>query len=109
MHDYHPLIARAVSRLESNTPAARLAVFRQVRIILLDQLLRRQPPASESEIVRECEALEDAIRKVETESAKPGARPVASAHVAPDKQTRNSRPSRNQSPVANGSSRSPKT
>jgi hypothetical protein len=111
MHDYHPLIARAVSRLEINAPAARRAVFQQVRIILLDQLLRRQPPASESEIARECAALEDAIRKVEAESAKPAVPPTAAAQASPNKQTRGSRPFgiSDQRPMANGSSRGPVT
>ena len=68
MHDYYPLIARAVSRLEgNNTPKARQAVFERVRIILLDQLRIRQPPASDAEIVRERAALEEAIRKVEAD------------------------------------------
>lgn len=111
MHDYHPLIARAVSRLESNAPAARRAVFQQVRIILLDQLLRRQPPASESEIARECAALEDAIRKVEAESPKPAVPPAASEPATPNKQTRSSRPFgiSDRRPMANGSSRGPVT
>ena len=110
MHDYYPLIARALSRLESNTPAARHAVFRQVRIILLDQLLRRQPPASDSEIERECTALEDAIRKVESESAIPAVTPEAPAHASPNNRTRGSRPSRifDQTSMANGSSRGSK-
>jgi hypothetical protein len=111
MHDYHPLIARAVSRLESNAPAARRAVFQQVRIILLDQLLRRQPPASESEIARECAALEDAIRKVEAESPKPAVPPTVSAQASPNKQTRSGRPFgiSDRRPMANGSSRGPVT
>ena len=110
MHDYYPLIARAVSRLDSNTPEVRRAVFRQVRIILLDQLLRRQPPASDTEIERECAALEDAIRKVESGSAKPAVTPTAPALASPNKLTRGSRPSRifDQSSVPNGSSRSSK-
>ena len=65
MHDYHPLIVRAVSKLESNTSDARRALFQQARIILIDQLRIRQPTASDSEIMRERAALEDAIRKVE--------------------------------------------
>ena len=75
MPNYHPLVARAVLRLENNTPAARHAVFERARVILIDQLRIRQPPASNSEITRERVALEDAIRKVETESASPIPRP----------------------------------
>ena len=75
MPNYHPLVARAVLRLENNTPAARHAVFERARVILIDQLRIRQPPASDSEITRERAALEDAIRKVEAESASPIPRP----------------------------------
>ena len=71
MHDYHPLIARAVSKLESNTPDARRALFQQARIILIDQLRARQPTASDSEFMRERAALEGAIRKVELELGAP--------------------------------------
>jgi hypothetical protein len=75
MPNYHPLVARAVLRLENNTPAARYAVFERARVILIDQLRIRQPPASDSEITRERAALEDAIRKVEAETASPIPRP----------------------------------
>jgi len=68
MHDYYPVIARAVSKLESNTPAARHALFQRARAILIDQMRIRQPTALDSEIIRERVALEDAIRKVESES-----------------------------------------
>lgn len=69
MHDYYPIVARAVARLEGNTPVSRRAVFERIRIVLIDQLHIRQPPLSDSEIVRERLALEDAIRKVEFEFA----------------------------------------
>ena len=71
MHNYYPLVARAVSRLESNTPAARDALFEKLRVILIDQLRIRQPPASSSEIMRERAALEVAIRKVKSEAPIP--------------------------------------
>lgn len=69
MLDYYPFIARAVSRLAKNTPQARQDLFAQVRAILPDQLRKRQPPASDSAIMRERAALEEAIRKVESEIA----------------------------------------
>ena len=71
MHNYYPLVARAVSRLESNTPVARDALFEKLRVILIDQLRIRQRPASSSEIMRERAALEVAIRKVESEAPIP--------------------------------------
>ena len=60
MPDYYPLIARAVSRLEKNTPEAHQDLFEQTRAILSDQLRNRQPPASDSEIMRERAALDEA-------------------------------------------------
>ena len=83
MHDYHPLVVRAVSKLESNTPDARRALFQQARIILIDQLRIRQPTASDSEIMRERAALEDAIRKVESELGTP-ALPQTGSASAPE-------------------------
>jgi TPR repeat protein len=69
MPDYHPLIARAVSRLEKNTPEGRQGLFEQTRAILSDQLRNRQTPASDYEIMRERAALDEAIRKIESEIA----------------------------------------
>jgi hypothetical protein len=69
MPDYHALIARAVSRLEQNTPKARQDLYEQARAILSDQLRKRQPLASDSEIRRERAVLDEAIRKVESEIA----------------------------------------
>jgi hypothetical protein len=70
MQDYYTVITRAVSRLEDNTHAARKAVFDRARVILIDHFRIRQPPASNSEIALERSALEDAIRKIESELAK---------------------------------------
>jgi hypothetical protein len=67
MRDYYAVLARAVSGLDSNTPGARKAVFSRARTILIDHLRRRQPSASNSEIIRECAALDDAVRKIESE------------------------------------------
>jgi hypothetical protein len=71
MHNYYPLVARAVSRLETNAPVARDVLFEKLRVILIDQLRIRQPLASSSEIMRERAALEVAIRKVESEAPIP--------------------------------------
>lgn len=65
--DYYPLVSRAASTLENNTSDARHSLFERIRAILLDQLRSRQPAASRYEIIRECAALESAIRTVELE------------------------------------------
>jgi hypothetical protein len=63
MRDYYPIVAGAVSKLESNTPAASDALFKQICFILVRQLQIRKPLALEAEIVRERAALEDAVRE----------------------------------------------
>src|SRR5271163_4549973 len=70
MADYHPLIARAVGGLGSSTGEARRALYERARAALVGQLRSIEPPLSEADITRERLALEDAIRKVEAESAR---------------------------------------
>src|SRR6185503_1641807 len=70
MADYHPLIARAVAGLEKNTGENRRALYARARDALVGQLRGVQPALDESEITRERLALEEAIRKVEAESAR---------------------------------------
>jgi len=68
MHDYYPIIARAVSRLGRNTPEERRDLFERIRRILIEQLRIREPPATESDFRREHAALEHAIERVEAEA-----------------------------------------
>jgi len=70
MADYHPLIARAVAGLPKNTGEERRALYERARQALVTQLRSVQPALEESEITRERLALEEAIRKVEAESAR---------------------------------------
>jgi hypothetical protein len=70
MTDYYPLIARAVAGLEKNTGEARRALYERARNALVAQLRSLTPPLSESEITRERLALEEAVRKIEAESAR---------------------------------------
>jgi hypothetical protein len=66
MPDYYPLMAGWVSELDTNTPEARRALFERARAMLIHS---GHPPATETEITRERFALEEAIRKVESEWA----------------------------------------
>ena len=68
--DYYPLITRAVAALAENTGAARRELYQRTRTMLADQLQRRAPPLSESEIRQERLNLEQAIRKVEVETVR---------------------------------------
>jgi hypothetical protein len=70
MADYYPLIARAISGLDVNAPGEqRRALYERARVALIAQLRGVEPSLSESEITRERLALEEAVRKVESEAA----------------------------------------
>lgn len=66
-------LTRALSKLNAE---ARQAVFERARVILVEQLRTRKPPATEPEIMGERFALEDAIAKVELNLAKSQAGPA---------------------------------
>lgn len=90
MADYYPLVARAVAGLDKNTGEARRALYERARTALVAQLRGTDPPLDEAEITRERLALEEAIRKVETEAARRArqetmgsAAPHAAAPAAP--------------------------
>jgi hypothetical protein len=68
MADYYPLISRAVSNMGSSTPEQRRALYERATNALVGQLRNADPPVSEEEIERERKALEEAIRRVETDA-----------------------------------------
>jgi hypothetical protein len=70
MADYYPLIARAVAGLQKNTGDGRRALYERAREALVAQLRSVTPALDESDVTRERLALEEAIRKVEGESAR---------------------------------------
>ncbi len=70
MPDYYPLLTRAISGLERNTREARLAVYDRARQALLKQLRGVTPPLAEAEITRERLVLEEAIKRIDNESAR---------------------------------------
>jgi hypothetical protein len=70
MTDYHPLIAKAVEGLGKNTGEARRALYERARAALVAQLRGVEPALAESDITKERLALEEAIRKVESEAAR---------------------------------------
>jgi hypothetical protein len=68
--DYYPPLARAVDELGPDAPGeSRRAVYEQARTALLAHLSSMQPPLLEAEITGAQLFLEDAIRKVEFETA----------------------------------------
>ena len=68
-HDYYPLIARAVERLDRSTGEARRAVYERARKAVAE-LRSNQLALLDAEITEERLALEEAIRKVEAEAAR---------------------------------------
>jgi hypothetical protein len=70
MADYYPLIARAVAGLDKNTGEARRTIYERARAALVGQLRSVTPALDESDVTRERLSLEEAIRKVEAESAR---------------------------------------
>lgn len=81
MADYYPLIARAVGGLDKNTGENRRALYDRARAALVSQLRGVEPALDETEITRERLALEEAIRKVETEAAKRPRADISEAEV----------------------------
>ncbi|TAK48954.1 MAG: hypothetical protein EPO23_05735 [Xanthobacteraceae bacterium] len=77
MADYYPLIARAVAGLEINSGENRRALYERARTALIGQLRSVAPALSESDITRERLALEEVIRRVESEAAQRARRPAA--------------------------------
>jgi class 3 adenylate cyclase len=67
---YHEVIARAVDGLDRNTGEARRALYDRARNALVAQLRSNKPVLVLADITKERLALEEAIRKVEVESAR---------------------------------------
>src|SRR5258708_4173375 len=84
MADYYPPIAQAVNGLDKNTVQTRRAIYDLARTAMLTQLRGVTPPLNESDINREQLALEQAIRKVETESLRRSRTPTRSSIGQPD-------------------------
>ena len=69
MADYYPLISRAVAGLDRNTGENRRVLYERARSALVSQLRGVEPALDEADITRERLALEEAIRKVEADTA----------------------------------------
>lgn len=68
MNKYFPTMSRAVARLDGDGKS-RNGLYERARAALMDQLRSRNPPLSETEMQRERQALEEAIRLVEAEAS----------------------------------------
>jgi hypothetical protein len=87
MADYYSLISRAVASLPQQSPDARHAVYERARKALFSQLRGIQPPVAEADIAAEGRALDEAIKRVETDltakSAPPQKSPAPSSEATP--------------------------
>ena len=91
MADYYSLLFRAVSNLPKSSPAsARRAIYDRARKALIGQLRSLKPPLPESDIAREENALDVAVKRLEAEfepqpaaPPAPVASPAATAPPAP--------------------------
>lgn len=84
MAEYYPLIAKAIASLPNPTVETRHAIYERARTALVRQLRNMQPPAPESDITREANALDEAIARLETELAPPPPAPVEEPAPAPE-------------------------
>lgn len=67
--DYYSVIVRAVAALDANTPDSRQALYNRARTVQTTKLNGFEPPLSREKVEIEREALEQAIRTVEAETA----------------------------------------
>ncbi|MTI16613.1 hypothetical protein E1162_05090 [Rhodobacteraceae bacterium RKSG542] len=70
MADYYSVLKKAVAGLQENTGSARRAVYQRARTAIVKQLKNYDPPLTPTQITDEQLKLEEAIRKVEAESAR---------------------------------------
>jgi hypothetical protein len=68
MVDYYKVVQRSVAALNHDTEAARQALYERARAALAKQLCLKTPPVPNDSIRAELAALEDAIKKVESEA-----------------------------------------
>ena len=68
MVDYYKIVQRAVAALNPDTEATRQALYERARAGLAKQLCLKKPPLPNDSIRAELAALEDAIKKVESEA-----------------------------------------
>lgn len=69
MAEYYTVLKRAIAGVDPNQPDARRAVYDKARNALIGQLKAVDPPLTTAEISRQRLELEEAIRRVERESA----------------------------------------
>jgi lipoprotein-anchoring transpeptidase ErfK/SrfK len=69
MVDYYAILLRAVTTTEAGDAQWRRGVYQRARRMLAEQMRDRRPSASQAEIAAEQDALDAAIKRIETEMA----------------------------------------
>ncbi len=72
MPDYYSILWRTLKTGDFDSPQWRKGVFDRTRQVLLDQLRARRPPLSNTEIKLQTDALNAAIRTIQSEFAQTG-------------------------------------
>jgi predicted regulator of Ras-like GTPase activity (Roadblock/LC7/MglB family) len=85
MADFYDLLARAVAQLPKSTPETRKAIYDRARKALSERL--SEPPVTGENIDRELRSLDDAIARVEDDSATRTAGSPAPAEAGGDAQS----------------------
>ena len=70
MTNYYPLLASVVAALEPNTAEARRQLYESARVGFPNYLGNLDPSLSDAEVTRERTALEEVIRRIESEQMK---------------------------------------
>src|SRR5271155_5221876 len=82
--DYFSLMPRAVAGLDSRSRHSRQALYDRARAALVTQFSKLEPAPAESDIKRERQGLEQAIRKVEAEWLRPAEQAMNDAKIIAD-------------------------
>ena len=86
MADYYAILWRTLKTGDYDNPQWRSSVFDRTRQLLTDQLRARQPPLSNTEIKLQIDALNAAIKTIQSEFARPGSRRGAQHDSRPPRQ-----------------------
>lgn len=86
MADYYPILARAVSSLPDNDVRARDELYARARMIVAEQLRKRDVKPTAQEMRREQAALDGAVRRLEAEFRKSRVSTERKPHSAPPRQ-----------------------
>ena len=84
MPDYYSILWRTLKTGDFDSPQWRKGVFDRTRQVLLDQLRARRPPLSNTEIKLQTDALNAAIRTIQSEFAQTGSQSPAPREASYD-------------------------